>query len=85
MMGQQSRRRSWESGWSAASQPSASARRTSAANASMERASNRFRPKRGGLMGGTRSLYQPAEAFFKPRCYAAGTASSGHDGRERHR
>ena len=42
-----SRRLSCESGWSAASHPSVSARRTSAANASTDGASNRFNPKRG--------------------------------------
>src|SRR5207249_3312369 len=45
-----SRRRSCESGWSAASQPSVSARRTSAAKRSTERESNRFSPKRGTFM-----------------------------------
>jgi hypothetical protein len=44
-----SRRRSCESGWKATSQPSVSARRTSAAKASTERASKRLRPKRGSI------------------------------------
>ena len=63
-----SRRRSWESGWSAASQPSCSARRTSAANASTERESKRLRPKRGS------PRRRPARAC--PACRPARSSAS---------
>ena len=55
-----SRRRSCESGWNAASQPSVSARRTSAAKASTERASKRLRPKRGSATISSRRAGRPS-------------------------